>query len=56
MTRLATPTRGLLAFDGESSTVNYVGEASFVVSEDAPFWRIKRLTYSGSSIKIEWPS
>lgn len=54
MTKLAYPIRSQLVYDGDSTFVNYVGEAAFGVSESAAFWRIKRITYTGSSLKIDW--
>lgn len=54
MSKLAAPVRVALQFDGESSTVNYVGEASFGAATSAAVWRIKKITYSGSSLNITW--
>lgn len=54
MSRVALPTRSTLLFDGESTTVNYVGEASSNVSTSQPSWRIKRITYTGNSIAIHF--
>lgn len=54
MTKLAYPIRSQLVYDGDSTSVNYVGEAAFGVAQDAPFWRIKRITYTGNSLKIDW--
>ena len=54
MTKLAVPIRSRLEFDAASSTTNYVGEAAFNVATSAPFWRIKRLSYTSGSISIDW--
>lgn len=43
-----------LRLDEASSTVTYVGEAAPGVSESAAFWRIKRLTTTGSILDIKW--
>jgi hypothetical protein len=54
MTKLALPTRRALRYDGDSASVQYVGEARFGVSESEASWRIFRLTYTGGSISQEW--
>lgn len=43
-----------LRFDGTSATTLYVGEAATSVSESAAFWRVKRITITGSNIDIKW--
>ena len=52
--RLSPSIRGALVFDGNSSSVQYVGEAATGSSEADPVWRIKRLSYTGGTIKITW--
>ncbi len=54
MTKLALPTRNALRFDGDSSTVNYVGEASFGSNTADACWRIKKITITGASLSITW--
>lgn len=43
-----------LRLDDASATVSYVGESAMGVSESAAFWRIKRLTTTGSILDIKW--
>lgn len=43
-----------LRLDEASATVTYVGESAPGVSESAAFWRIKRLTTTGSILDIKW--
>jgi hypothetical protein len=52
--KLNFPVRRSLRYDGNSDTVQYVGEAPFGSSESDPVWRIFRLTYTGGSIALEW--
>lgn len=47
-------TQKSIRLDDASSTVTYVGEAAIGVSESAAFWRIKRLTTTGSVLDIKW--
>jgi hypothetical protein len=47
--RLNTPVRVTLRFDGEDSTYNYVGEAPVGTQESDPYWRIYRLTNTGTA-------
>ncbi len=56
MTKLAFPVRTALKYEEASSTVTYIGEASFRSSTSSPVWRIKRITYGSApaSITIEW--
>ena len=47
--------RGLLLFDGENSTYQYVGEAPIGSSTSTAVWKIYRLTMSGTnSISRAW--
>lgn len=43
-----------LRLDEASATVTYIGEAAPAVVESAAFWRIKRITTTGSNIDIKW--
>ena len=43
-----------IRIDDASSTVTYVGEAAISVSESSAFWRIKRLTTTGTVLDIKW--
>ena len=43
-----------LRLDEASSTVTYIGESAPGVAESAAAWRIKRMTTSGSVLKIDW--
>lgn len=54
MSKLALPVRVSLRFDGDSPTVNYVGEASFGAVTSSAVWRIKKITYTGDSLSITW--
>ena len=48
MTKLASPIRRKVLWDGSSTTVNYLGEACFGAATSSAIWRITRLTYSGT--------
>lgn len=52
--KLNPPVRRSLRYDGDSDTVQYIGEAPFGSSESDAIWRIQRLTYTGGSIALEW--
>ncbi len=52
--KLNPPVRRSLRYDGDSDTVQYIGEAPFGSSENSAVWRIHRLTYTGGSIALEW--
>lgn len=55
MTRLAIPIRRQVKFDGEDSTVHYIGETNFGTATSSPTWRIFRLVYSGTgSFTLEY--
>jgi hypothetical protein len=59
VTKLATPIRRKLIFDGQSSTTQYLGEAPFGATTSDSVWRITRLSYSGTDnaiITIEYPN
>ena len=40
--------------DTVSTVLTYVGEAAINVTEVDAFWKIKRLTTTGTVLKIEW--
>jgi hypothetical protein len=40
--------------DDASATTTYVGYAALGMLESEAFWKIKRLTTSGTVLKIEW--
>jgi len=54
VTKLAIPIRRALRFDGDSSTTQYIGEATYGASESAAVWRICRLVYTGGSLAMTW--
>ncbi len=54
MTKLAIPIRRQVKFDGDSATVQYIGESSFGTATSSPTWRISRLSYVGSSFTLEY--
>lgn len=57
MTKLVSPIRRKVLWDGSSATVNYLGEANFGAATSAACWRILRLTFSGTDntdIAIEY--
>lgn len=43
-----------LVVDTVSSSLVYIGEAAISVTPSAPFWKIKRITTTGSIVQIEW--
>ncbi len=54
MTKLAYPTRKSIRIDEASTTVTYIGEASFSSSESLPVWRIYKLLTSGTVMSLQW--
>ena len=40
--------------DDASATVTYVGESAIGIAESAAFWKIKRLTTTGTVLDIKW--
>jgi hypothetical protein len=54
MSKLALPTRKSLRIDDVSSSVTYIGEASFGSSEASAVWRIFKLSLSGTVTSITW--
>lgn len=54
MSKLAVPVRAVIRFDGDSATVNYIGEAAFGSPTSSAVWRIKRLTLTGDSFVLDW--
>lgn len=43
-----------LVVDTVSSSLVYIGEAAISVTQAAAFWKIKRITTTGSIVQIEW--
>ena len=54
MTKLAIPIRRQVKFDGDSTTIQYIGESSFGTATSSPTWRIFRLSYIGSSFTLDY--
>ena len=52
--KLNPPVRRSLRYDGDSDSIQYVGEAPVGSNENSAVWRIFRLTYTGGSIALEW--
>lgn len=43
-----------IRIDDASTTVTYIGEAAIGMSEASPFWKIKKLTTTGTILDIKW--
>ena len=54
MTKLATPIRRQVKFDGEDPSVSYIGETNFGTATSSPTWRIFRLVYSSKSFTLQY--
>lgn len=54
MTKLAFPINRKVKYDEASSTVSYIGEATFGALDSDPIWRIRRMTLTGNNFVIDW--
>jgi hypothetical protein len=54
MAKINYPTRRSIRYDAALTSPHYVGEAAIGQDENAPQWRIFRLTFVGESLDLEW--